>query len=418
MIDRRTHDELLSDAWLAGGPGAAAIGRNVDRMLDAVRRHLDMDVAFISEFNGRDRVFRHVVSRLDPAPIRPGDSSPLEEGYCMRVVEGQIPQLIPDTRAVPILEHIPETALVPIGAHLSVPIQLRDGRVYGTFCCFSLASNLSLGQRDLHMMRAFADLLAYQIDGDLDAVQAHEEKVARITAVLEMGQPHVVYQPIYRSSQRRIVGVECLSRFKLEPQRTPDVWFAEAREIGLGVRLELNAILSALEGLRQMPGDFYVALNVSPQTIISGGIDGYIDDLDPHRVVLEITEHSLVDDYGLLNDRLTPLREAGVRVAVDDAGAGYASMRHVLAIHPDIIKLDLSLTRDIDSDSPRRALAAALIEFARQTQSHVVAEGVETASELEALQALGVDDVQGYHLARPLEAEALARRLAAERPGR
>ncbi|SDQ54198.1 EAL domain, c-di-GMP-specific phosphodiesterase class I (or its enzymatically inactive variant) [Pseudoxanthomonas sp. CF385] len=415
MIDRRIHDELLSDAWLEGGPGAAAIGRNVDRMLDAVRRHLDMDVAFVSEFNGRDRVFRHVVSRLDPAPIRPGDSSPLEEGYCMRVVEGQIPQLIPDTAAVPLLAHIPETALVPIGAHLSVPIQLRDGRVYGTFCCFSLASNLSLSQRDLQMMRAFADLLAYQIDGDLDAVHAHEEKVARVTAVLELGQPHVVYQPVYRSSERRIIGVECLSRFKLEPQRTPDVWFAEAREIGLGVRLELNAILSALDGLRGIPGDFYVALNVSPQTIISGGIDGYIDDLDPHRVVLEITEHSLVDDYGLLNNRLAPLREAGVRIAVDDAGAGYASMRHVLAIHPDIIKLDLSLTRDIDSDSPRRALAAALIEFARQTQSHVVAEGVETASELEALQALGVDDVQGYHLARPLEADALQQKLAAER---
>ncbi|MBA3930139.1 MAG: diguanylate phosphodiesterase [Xanthomonas sp.] len=384
-------------------------------MLQAVRRHLDMDVAFVSEFHGSHRIFRHVATRLDRAPIRAGDSSPLEDGYCMRVVEGSIPQLIPDTAAIPALEHIPETQLVPIGAHISVPIQLRDGRVYGTFCCFSLASNLSLSQRDLHMMRAFADLLAYQIDGDLDAVQAHEEKVARITSVLELGQPHIVYQPIYRSSTRRIVGVECLSRFELEPRRTPDVWFAEAREIGLGVRLELNAILSALDGLRQTTGDFYVALNVSPQTIISGGIDGYIDDLDPHRVVLEITEHSLVDDYKLLNERLLPLRESGVRIAVDDAGAGYASMRHVLAIQPDIIKLDLSLTRDIDSDSPRRALAAALIEFARQTQSHVVAEGVETATELAALQALGVDDVQGYHLARPLEADALARRLAAER---
>ncbi|WP_334177875.1 EAL domain-containing protein [Pseudoxanthomonas sp.] len=415
MIDSRKPEDALTDAWLDGGPGAAAIARNVDRLLDAVRRHLDMDVAFVSEFHGSHRIFRHVATRLDRAPIRPGDSSPLEEGYCMRVVEGSIPQLIPDTAAIPALQRIPETQTVPIGAHISVPIQLRDGRVYGTFCCFSLASTLTLGQRDLHMMRAFADLLAYQIDGDLDAVQAHEEKVARITSVLELGQPHMVYQPIYRSSTRRIVGVECLSRFELEPRRTPDVWFAEAREIGLGVRLELNAILSALDGLRQISGDFYVALNVSPQTIVSGGIEGYIDDLDPHRVVLEITEHSLVDDYKLLNERLVPLRAAGVRVAVDDAGAGYASMRHVLAIHPDIIKLDLSLTRDIDSDSPRRALAAALIEFACQTQSHVVAEGVETATELAALQALGVDDVQGYHLARPLEADALARRLTAER---
>ena len=271
MIDRSIHDALLSDAWLEGSPGAAAIGRNVDRMLDAVRRHLDMDVAFVSEFNGRDRVFRHVACRLDPAPIRPGDSSPLEEGYCMRVVEGQIPQLIPDTGAIPVLHDIPETRTLPIGAHISVPILLRDGRVYGTFCCFSLASNLSLGQRDLHMMRAFADLLAYQIDGDLDAMKAHEEKVARVTAVLELGQPHIVYQPIFRSSERRIVGVECLSRFRLEPQRTPDVWFAEAREIGLGVRLELNAILTALDGLRGIAGDFHVGLNVSPQTLISGG---------------------------------------------------------------------------------------------------------------------------------------------------
>lgn len=415
MIDSRHPADPLTEAWLEGGPGATAIARNVDRLLEAVRRHLDMDVAFVSEFHGSHRIFRHVATRLDRAPIRPGDSSPLDEGYCMRVVEGSIPQLIPDTAAIPVLERIAETQAVPIGSHLSVPIQLRDGRIYGTFCCFSLASNLSLGQRDLHMMRAFADLLAYQIDGDLDAVHEHEEKVARITSVLELGQPHMVYQPIYRSSERRIVGVECLSRFDLEPRRTPDVWFAEAREIGLGVRLELNAILSALDGLRGVTGDFYVALNVSPQTIVSGGIDGYIDDLDPRRVVLEITEHSLVDDYGLLNERLVPLREAGVRIAVDDAGAGYASMRHVLAIHPDIIKLDLSLTRGIDSDSPRRALAAALIEFARQTQSHVVAEGVETASELAALQALGVDDVQGYHLARPLEAAVLAQVLRDER---
>ena len=299
MIDSRSPEHALTDAWLEGGPGAVAIARSVDRLLDAVPRHLDMDVAFVSEFHGSHRVFRHVVTRLDRAPIRPGDSSPLDEGYCMRVVEGSIPQLIPDTAAVPVLERIPETQLVPIGSHLSVPIQLRDGRVYGTFCCFSLAANLSLGQRDLHMMRAFADLLAYQIDGDLDAVQEHEEKVARITSVLELGQPHMVYQPIYRSSERRIVGVECLSRFDLEPRRTPDVWFAEAREIGLGVRLELNAILSALDGLREVSGDFYVALNVSPQTIISGGIEGYIDDLDPHRVVLGVTGHSLVDGYGL-----------------------------------------------------------------------------------------------------------------------
>lgn len=410
MRERQT-EEAAVDAWLEGGPGAASIGRNIDRLLDAVRTHLDMDVAFVSEFDDRHRIFRHVSSRLEDAVIGPGDSAPLEEGYCLRVVEGAIPQLIPDTAAIPALRQIPETAGVPIGAHLSVPIRLRDGRVFGTFCCFSIAPNHALGARDLRMMRAFAELLACQIDGDLDAVRAHREKVDRIMAVLEMGHPRMVYQPVYRCSEQRIVGVECLSRFELEPRRAPDTWFAEAHEIGLGVRLELNAILTALAGLRALPGDFHVALNVSPMTILSGDIAAYLDSIDPARVVLEITEHAFVDDYALLNACLKPLRRNGIRVAVDDAGAGYASMRHVLAIDPDIVKLDLSLTRGIDHDSPRRALAAALIEFARQTRSSVVAEGVETASELAALRELGVDDVQGYHLWRPQDADTVAQLL-------
>ncbi len=415
MSDRNTED-LLEHSWLQAGPGAASIGRNVDRILDAVRTHLDMDVAFVSEFTGAERIFRHVSTRLDDAPIHPGDAVPLDEGYCLKVVQGRIPQLIPDAAALPSLDAIPETRAVPIGAHLSVPILLSDGRIYGTFCCFSHAANLSLGQRDLQMMRAFADLLAYQIDSDLDALRIHQQKVERIMSVLEMGQPHVVYQPVYRCSEQRIIGVECLSRFQAEPRRTPDVWFAEAHDVGLGVRLELNAILTALDGLRRLQGDFHVALNVSPEAIISGNIADYLDAIPPHRIVLEITEHALIKDYALLNTRLATMKEAGVRVAVDDAGAGYASLRHVLAIQPDIIKLDLSLTRGIDADTPRRALAAALIEFARQTGSRVVAEGVETAAELATLRKLGVDDVQGYHLSRPCDIEAIIDMIGSGKP--
>lgn len=398
----RSKDAAWNEVLAADGPGALAIGRNVDRILNAVRTHLGMDVAFISEFSGRQRTFRHVVGALEPMPLQAGDSMPLEEGYCLRVVEGRIPQLIPDTRAVPLLAEIPDTAALPIGAHLSVPIKLSDGRIFGTFCCFSLRPNLSLSERDMQMMRAFAELLAYQIDGDLDALRVHEEKVERINAVLEMGQPSIAYQPIYRLGDDRIIGVECLSRFDLNPPRPPDVWFQEAREIGLGVRLELNAMLTAMDGLRHLLGGFYVSLNVSPQTIISGQVAGYLDALPLDRVVLELTEHAHVEDYAALREQLTPLRRQGVRVAVDDAGAGYASMRHVLAISPDIIKLDMTLTRSIDSDSPRRALAAALIAFARQTHTEIIAEGVETAEELAALKALGVEHAQGYYLSRPL----------------
>lgn len=401
-MEPRDTGSLLSAPLDGSSSGAESIGRNVDRVLNAVRTHLGMDVAFVSEFDGRDRVFRHVVGKCEQVPLRPGDTSPLDEGYCLRVVQGRIPQLIPDTSAVPAATLLPETAAIPIGSHISVPITLRDGRVYGTFCCFSFRPNLSLDERDLQMMRAFAELLAYQIDGDLESVSRHKEKVERVTQVLELGQPTMVYQPICRLDGPRIVGVECLSRFILEPPRPPDVWFAEAREIGLGVRLELNAILTAMSELQELDGDFYVSLNVSPTTIISGDILGYLDGIDYKRIVLEITEHSLVEDYAVLQEYLLPLRARGIRIAVDDAGAGYASMRHILAIQPEIIKLDMSLTRGIDSDSPRRALASALIGFAHDIGSHVIAEGVETQAESDALRALGVDDAQGYFISRPL----------------
>ena len=116
-----------------------------------------------------------------------------------------------------------------------------------------------------------------------------------------------------------------------------------------------------------------------------------------HRIVAELTEHTRVDDYRGLLDALAPLRRQGLRIAVDDAGAGYAGLRHVLRLEPDLIKLDLELIRDIHTDPAKRAL----VTFAADTSAILVAEGIETADELATLRALGVPYGQGYHLARP-----------------
>lgn len=125
--------------------------------------------------------------------------------------------------------------------------------------------------------------------------------------------------------------------------------------------------------------------------------------------MLEITEHAHVEDYNCLLQAIEPLRARGVRLAVDDAGAGYSSLQHILQLQPDLIKLDIGLTRSIDLDPARRALASALVSFARETGSHIIAEGVETASELAALRSIGVDKAQGYFLGRPMHLEAAVR---------
>ncbi|WP_217705156.1 sensor domain-containing phosphodiesterase [Peristeroidobacter soli] len=381
----------------------------VNKVLHAIRNHLDMDVAFVAEFRTHDRIFRHVDAR-DRTPIVSGDAAPLEQGYCKRVVEGRLPELIPDTQQVPAAQALPDTQAIPIGAHLSVPIRLSDGRVFGTFCCFSFAPDPSLGERDLKVMHVFAALLADQIDRDLEQQRTLEQRKRIVTSALDAGQPSILYQAIYDLSTRRLAGLECLSRFRLEPQRPPDEWFAQAAGVGMVVDLELAAIRNALSALPSLPTDVYLALNCSPQTLLSGRLHELLLSAGLGRIVLEITEHDYIQDYPALLSSLAPLRAQGLRVAIDDAGAGYASLRHVLNIQPDLIKLDISLTRDIDSDPKRRALASALIAFARETQARIVAEGVETQAELRTLRQLGAGCAQGYFLARPMPfMEAISR---------
>lgn len=390
----------------------------VKRVLESVRAHLGMDVAFISEFLGDYRTFRHVDSQSDAAPIKVGERISLDNGYCKKIIDGLLPELIPNTANVPEALAIPDTHLVPIGAHLSVPIRLSDGRLYGTFCCFSFQADMSLNNRDLQMMKAFADLVAYQIEQDVESTRRLDEIRERIEAVLVSGEPSMVYQPTFDLKDRRLLGAESLSRFQREPGQTPDLWFNDAAQVGLQSQLEMKAIRNAIECFRPawQAGLFHLGLNCSPQTLVRNNILDTLTEAPLSRLVIEITEHAHVDNYDELMRALAPLRALGIKVAVDDVGSGYASMRHVLNIRPDMIKLDISLTRGIDSDRTRRALAGALCEFGRQTECTIIAEGIETAEELETLRGLGVDAAQGYFLGMPMPFSDFERKFVRRRP--
>jgi EAL domain-containing protein (putative c-di-GMP-specific phosphodiesterase class I) len=196
--------------------------------------------------------------------------------------------------------------------------------------------------------------------------------------------------------------MEALARFSDggAPWPIPQ-WFAEADAVGMGTELELACNRAALADLAVIPADRYVSINASYRTAESDGLLELLDAVDASRVVIEITEHEAVEEYDRLTQALQRVRERGARVAIDDAGAGFASLRHILLIDPEIIKLDVSLTSGIDSDARRRALATALITFAEEMDIAVVAEGIENDLEHAALRALGVRFGQGYFLGRP-----------------
>ena len=372
------------------------------RTLEAVRRHLGMQIAYVSEFKNDRSIFRQVDAPGLEQLVKAGDSHSLDDVYCRHILEGRLPELIPDTAKEPIAMAMPITAAAHIGSHISVPIRLPDGRPHGMFCCVGFEANPSLNARDLQTMRAFADLAAFEINRDLEVHKAGEEKRERIAAVINSNQFSIVYQPIWEIATRQAVGFESLTRFSALPNRPPNEWFGEAAEVGLGTELELAAMRIALGALPSIASHLHLAMNASVETVTSGEFPDVLNGTPHERLTLEITEHTDVEDYQCLLDVLRPLRQRGLKLAVDDAGAGYSSLRHILNLQPDFIKLDMDLVRHIDLDPARRALASALISFARDTNSSIIAEGVETASEFATLQALGVEQAQGYFLGRPM----------------
>jgi EAL domain-containing protein (putative c-di-GMP-specific phosphodiesterase class I) len=223
----------------------------------------------------------------------------------------------------------------------------------------------------------------------------------RVRAVIDAGAFHTVYQPVYSLVDGRLVAVEALTRFTQGPDRPPDVWFAEAHTVGLGVELELVTLQRALRTAIAVPHGIAVSVNLSPSAVVDGRIRDELERWTRHPLVVEITEHAAVDDYHHLAGVLAELRVAGVRVAVDDAGAGFASLRHVVRLAPDIIKLDRTLTRDVHVDPVQRSLATCLASFAQQNDTMLVAEGIEHPDELATWQELGADAAQGYLLGRP-----------------
>lgn len=382
--------------------------------LHSVRILLGMEVAFISEFRGGRRVFRYVDSQDGGEPLCVGASDPLEESYCQRVVDGRLPELIRDATQIPEALTLPVTTALPVGAHLSVPIRFSDGQVYGTFCCFSTYPESTLNDRDIRAMQLFAEMTSKVLEQQVVEEETRSKLVTRLRVVLDEERFTMVYQPIIHVALHKVVGYEALTRFTAEPVRTPDKWFNEAAAVDLQEELELAVIKKALQGLARLPEDAYLSLNVSPETLLKGSVASVLEGYPLERLMLEVTEHTSVSDYSPMNSVLEPMRRRGLRLAVDDAGAGFASFRHILKLQPDVIKLDVSLIQKIDTDTGCRALAAALIRFAAETGSKIVAEGVETDAELQTLRELKVNKVQGYLLGRPVPIEALPVALTAQ----
>ncbi|EAQ05979.1 putative diguanylate phosphodiesterase (EAL domain) with GAF sensor [Yoonia vestfoldensis SKA53] len=210
-----------------------------------------------------------------------------------------------------------------------------------------------------------------------------------------------VYQSIVDLTTGKNVGLEALTRFEDVLFVSPDSVFREAERCGLKSELEIAVLHEPIKRTHEMSGDCYVSINVSPVTVATKAFKDLVATAATDHLVIELNEADTVDSYFALNDHLNRIRELGISLAIDDVGSGYANFRHILELSPEILKLDISLIRDIDTNRKKQALAAAITAYADEFGSKIIAEGVETEAELQILRKLGISLIQGYLLSKP-----------------
>jgi diguanylate cyclase (GGDEF)-like protein len=248
---------------------------------------------------------------------------------------------------------------------------------------------------------------------DLDDSGAREEAgLQALRALIE--QPRAitpVFQPIFDLRSLDVIGYEALSRFPADSGRTTQEWFDLAHRYGMATALEGAAAKAAL-AIPGRPAGASLSLNVSPEVLLYGREHlGLPEDLSD--ITIEVTEDALVTEGVELEQALLDLRARGARIAVDDAGAGYAGFAQLVRVRPDVIKLDRSLIENVNTDPTKAAVVKAFVGYAGDTGALICAEGIETQGELHRVTRLGVATAQGYLLGRPLAGWALA---AAEAP--
>ncbi|MEU4242373.1 EAL domain-containing protein [Actinoplanes sp. NPDC026619] len=382
-------------------PERSETAQQVADLLRTARQSLGVGLAFLSRLDGTVQHLEVVETELH---LPDGTTYPQETSFCQAILDGTLPPVMSDVTQFPIAMALPG-AEMGLRSFISVPVQLSDGSVYGTFCGAGTAADPRLNDRDLALMQVLARAAALVIEPDIRQQRRNAAIESRLRPLLQRGGPVVLLQPIVDLASGRRVGSEALSRFPQEWDQAPDECFADAEWIGERENLEIAALRQAAAYLPEVSG--YIAMNISQATLYTRAGQEFLAGLPLDRIVLELSEHDRVDDYDRLRAVLAPLRAGGMRLAIDDVGAGFSSLRHIVATSPDVIKLDRSIVDGVAADAVLAVAVHALVELAGAVGAKVVAEGIETAADATTLPGLGVDLGQGWHFDRATTAADL-----------
>jgi EAL domain-containing protein (putative c-di-GMP-specific phosphodiesterase class I)/DNA-binding response OmpR family regulator len=292
-------------------------------------------------------------------------------------------------------------ATSPLTAMAIVPMRTSTAMLGAIVVCTDMPDGVPFLAARLPTLESFGAVASALLAPAMLSRQRRGEVRGDLEAVLAEGAFEPVFQPVLDLSTGVTVGHEALTRFN--DGTRPDRRFADAEAVGLGLELESACLSAAITAARHLPNGGWLSVNVSPMLLLERRLLKQCLRAHAGPVVLEVTEHVAIENYGAISEAVASIG-SGVRIAVDDAGAGFASFRHILELHPDFVKLDIGLVREIDHDDVRQALVAGIVYFAKKSGCRLIAEGIETPGERDQLRSLGVDLGQGYLLGRPAPA--------------
>ena len=378
-------------------PGRSDADLKVAELLRVAKNSLGLSLTFLTRMDGELQHLEVVESSI---PLfHDGQSQPQATSLCQAILDGKLPAVIPNIAKLPDAKRLPAARFPRLRSYVSVPVSLSDGTLYGTFCAAGFTADNNLSKRDRALMEVLASAAATIIEPGIRERERQTVIRDRLRPVFVGGGPDIVFQPIVALDDGLRVGVEALSRFPTGWAMPPDEVFAQATSIGMGVELELLAVRGATARLGDFSG--YLSVNFSSATLLDERCIELLEELPLERIILELSEHDRVDDYVTLATVLGPLREKGMRLAIDDVGAGFSSLRHIMLTAPHVIKLDRSMVAGVSTDQILFTLVQALVNFGHGAGAGIVAEGVETMEDASVLRALGVDYAQGWYFARP-----------------
>ncbi|HEY6783078.1 MAG TPA: EAL domain-containing protein, partial [Candidatus Dormibacteraeota bacterium] len=275
-----------------------------------------------------------------------------------------------------------------------------------------------VSQRTLvETLAALAGFAWSRVNKSTDVVQERIDAASPASSdvgknVLELLAPSAIraaLQPLVRLRDRCVLGYEALCRFSPRPGLSnPDELFVAATVVDMKREVDTACLVAAFAAAAQtVPATLFV--NVTVETLVEGRSSGdrlsrLADSasVSPSDVVLEVSERTPISDLNRLRRVVADLRQRGFRIAIDDAGAGYASMLVIAEVQPEFVKIDRLLIHGVDVSAARRALVVSLLSFGAHINARVIAEGIETDAELQTLLSLGVQFGQGWHLGRPV----------------